>query len=126
MEGRSARLAAELGPGLEHGHRHAATHQIGSGRKPDRAGAGNQNAVVNHGAWDGGPPADCLCSFPRKREPEATCPRLFGPLPWVPACAVELGSTRVRPCIWMAEVGNIRLRLTNGSLVIRSRARPPW
>ena len=45
MKRRGARFRAQIGAALEHRHGNAVTNEIGSGHKPDRAGAGNQNSL---------------------------------------------------------------------------------
>jgi hypothetical protein len=50
MKGRGARFFTEIASGFEHGHRHAATHEIGGGGEADRTRAGDQYALFNgHG-----------------------------------------------------------------------------
>ena len=51
MERRGARLLAQRRARLEHGDRHAVTHEIGRGHEPDRPRAGDENALL--GVIDG-------------------------------------------------------------------------
>ena len=52
MESRGARFLAEAGASLEHRHRNALPHQIGRGRKPDRAGAGDEDALFGRPSFN--------------------------------------------------------------------------
>ncbi len=50
MEGRGARFLAQVGPGLEHRHRHAPAHQVGCGRQAHRPRARNQDPLIDRHA----------------------------------------------------------------------------
>jgi hypothetical protein len=46
VEGRGARLLAQVRARLEYGHRHAGPRQLRRGDEPDRTGARDQHAIV--------------------------------------------------------------------------------
>ena len=47
MKGRGARFLAQVAPGLEHGHGHAAAHQVGRCHQADRPRACNQDPLFD-------------------------------------------------------------------------------
>ena len=57
MKRRRARLLAEVAARLQHGHRHAAAHEVGRRHQTNRSGAGNQHAFFNR---HGGSEVRCL------------------------------------------------------------------